>query len=45
MKKTITVLAACGAVLATTVPAHAAPAKDPVRALKSKLVAGHGVRH
>ncbi|MEV4799651.1 hypothetical protein AB0K18_06505 [Nonomuraea sp. NPDC049421] len=44
MKKTITVLAACGAVLATTVPAHAAPVKDPERALKSKLVAGHGVR-
>ncbi|GAB2951607.1 hypothetical protein ACFMQL_40195 [Nonomuraea fastidiosa] len=44
MKETIIALAACGAVLAPAVPAHAAPAEDPLRALKSKLVAGHGVR-
>ncbi|MEV4172702.1 hypothetical protein [Nonomuraea sp. NPDC049709] len=48
MKKTITAtLLTCGALLATA-PAHAAPAqaapKDPVRALKSKLTTGHGVR-
>ncbi|MBB5780643.1 hypothetical protein [Nonomuraea jabiensis] len=43
MKKTITALAAGCAFLATATPAQAAP-KDPVRALKSKLVSGHGVR-
>ncbi|MFI7420749.1 hypothetical protein [Nonomuraea sp. NPDC049684] len=44
MKKTmITALAACACVLTATAPAQAAP-KDPVRALKAKLAAGHGVR-
>ncbi|MGV9378761.1 hypothetical protein ACWDRB_23285 [Nonomuraea sp. NPDC003707] len=43
MKKTITVLVTGCAFLVTAAPAQAAP-KDPVRALKSKLVSGHGVR-
>ncbi|MET7339259.1 hypothetical protein [Nonomuraea sp. NPDC005650] len=43
MKKTITALVVCGALLVTAAPAQAAP-KDPVRALKAELVAGHGVR-
>ncbi|MFI7454097.1 hypothetical protein ACIBQX_41865 [Nonomuraea sp. NPDC049714] len=45
MRKTIIALAACAPLL-VALPAHAtAPkAKDPVRALKSEFVAGHGVR-
>ncbi|MGW5159316.1 hypothetical protein ACWEPN_27885 [Nonomuraea wenchangensis] len=43
LKKTITALAVCGVFLVTAAPAQAAP-KDPVRALKAKLVPGHGVR-
>lgn len=43
MKKTITAMATCGALLVTATPAQAAP-KDPVRALKSELSPGHGVR-
>ncbi len=43
MKKTITALAVCGVFLVTAAPAQAAPT-DPVRALKAKLVPGHGVR-
>ncbi|MFG1948537.1 hypothetical protein [Nonomuraea sp. NPDC048826] len=39
----ITALVACGCLLVGTAPAQAAP-KDPVRALKSKLKTGHGVR-
>ncbi|MBF8191480.1 hypothetical protein ITP53_38460 [Nonomuraea sp. K274] len=39
----ITILAACGALMATGVPAQAA-AKDPVSVLKTKLKPGHGVR-
>ncbi|MFC5818543.1 hypothetical protein [Nonomuraea harbinensis] len=42
-KTTITALVACGCLLAAGAPAQAAP-KDPVRALKSKLASGHGVR-
>ncbi|MFC4121037.1 hypothetical protein [Nonomuraea zeae] len=45
MKKTImTTLVVCGALLVGSVPAQAAAPKDPVRALKGKLTAGHGVR-
>src|ERR1700754_1405690 len=43
MKRVITTLAACGAVLAVAVPAQAAP-MDPVRALEAELTPGHGVR-
>ncbi|MGW0811502.1 hypothetical protein [Nonomuraea sp. NPDC002799] len=43
MKKTITALTACGALLVAAAPAQAAP-NDPVRALKGKLTSGHGVR-
>ncbi|QFY05484.1 hypothetical protein GBF35_01245 [Nonomuraea phyllanthi] len=44
MKKTITVLlTVSGALLVAAAPAQAA-AKDPVRALKAEMVAGHGVR-
>ncbi|WP_155359969.1 hypothetical protein [Acrocarpospora macrocephala] len=43
MKKMITILLAGGGLLMTAVPAQAAPV-DPVRALKAKLVPGHGVR-
>lgn len=45
MKKSMTVLTAtvCGTLLMTATPTQAAP-KDPVRALKAQLVAGHGVR-
>ncbi|MFI7618291.1 hypothetical protein ACIBP6_44445 [Nonomuraea terrae] len=43
MKRTVTTLALCGAVLAAAIPAHAA-SKDPVRALEAKLTPGHGVR-
>ncbi|MER6008322.1 hypothetical protein ABT120_58010 [Nonomuraea angiospora] len=43
MKKMITVALVCGAFLVAAAPAQAAP-QDPVRALKAKLVAGHGVR-
>jgi hypothetical protein len=43
MKKTITALVACGALLVPATPAQAAP-KDPVQALKGKLISGHGVR-
>ncbi|MEU6715210.1 hypothetical protein ABZ897_27405 [Nonomuraea sp. NPDC046802] len=43
MKKTITAMVTCGALLVTAAPAQAAP-KDPVRALKAVLVSGHGVR-
>ncbi|MGI5272396.1 hypothetical protein ACQEUU_24795 [Nonomuraea sp. CA-218870] len=42
-KVMITALVACGCLLAGAVPAQAA-LKDPVRALKSKLTPGHGVR-
>ncbi|MDA0635595.1 hypothetical protein OUY22_19420 [Nonomuraea sp. MCN248] len=42
-KVVITALVACGCLLAGAVPAQAAP-KDPVRALKSELAPGHGVR-
>ncbi|MEU4511176.1 hypothetical protein AB0G05_16925 [Nonomuraea wenchangensis] len=46
MKKTISVLAVCGAFLVGTAPAQAQAApKDPVRVLKSKLTPGHGVRY
>ncbi|TDD46790.1 hypothetical protein E1286_19825 [Nonomuraea terrae] len=43
MKKTMTALAACAVLAVGAVPAHAAP-EDPVRALTTKPVAGHGVR-
>ncbi|MFI7615503.1 hypothetical protein ACIBP6_30185 [Nonomuraea terrae] len=43
MKRTITILAACSAVLAAAVPTQAA-SKEPVRALEAKLAPGHGVR-
>lgn len=43
MKKTITLVVACGALMLAAVPAQAAP-KDPVSALKAQLVPGHGVR-
>ncbi|MGW0805422.1 hypothetical protein [Nonomuraea sp. NPDC002799] len=43
MKKMIILLAACGTLMLAAVPAQAAP-KDPVSALKAKLVPGHGVR-
>jgi hypothetical protein len=43
MKKMITALAACAALSVVAAPAQAAP-KDPVSALKAKLVPGHGVR-
>ncbi|MBT2232594.1 hypothetical protein [Nonomuraea sp. NEAU-A123] len=44
MKKMITALAAaCAALSMVAAPAQAAP-KDPVSALKAKLVPGHGVR-
>ncbi|TMR94760.1 hypothetical protein [Nonomuraea basaltis] len=42
MKKMISALLVCGTLLVATAPAQAAP-QDPVRALKAKLVAGHGV--
>jgi hypothetical protein len=42
-KTTITALVACGCLLAAATPAQAAP-KDPVRALKSELTSGRGVR-
>ncbi|MFD1545340.1 hypothetical protein [Nonomuraea guangzhouensis] len=44
MKKMITSLVACGALLVPATPAQATAPKDPVQALKSKLIAGHGVR-
>ncbi|MBF8194016.1 hypothetical protein ITP53_51750 [Nonomuraea sp. K274] len=43
MKKMITLVAACGALMLAAVPAQAAQ-KDPVSALKAKLAPGHGVR-
>lgn len=43
MKSMITALVAGGTLLVTAAPAQAAP-KDPVRALKTQLVTGHGVR-
>jgi hypothetical protein len=43
MRKTATALAICGALMAVALPAQAAP-KDPVGALKAKLMPGHGVR-
>lgn len=43
MKKMITALAACAALSVVAAPAQAAT-KDPVSALKAKLVPGHGVR-
>ena len=46
MRKTISVLVVCGAFLVGAAPAQAQTApKDPVRALKSKLIPGHGVRY
>ncbi len=45
MRKTIIVLAACAPLLVALPAQAAAPkTKDPVRALKAELVAGHGVR-
>ncbi len=45
MKRMIIItLSAGGALLLAPLPAQAAAPKDPVRALKAKLVAGHGVR-
>ncbi|MGA5763264.1 hypothetical protein [Nonomuraea bangladeshensis] len=45
MKRMIIItLSAGGALLLAPLPAQAAAPKDPVRALKTKLVAGHGVR-
>ncbi|MEV6865031.1 hypothetical protein AB0M44_28975 [Streptosporangium subroseum] len=41
MKKIFTALVACGALLAATAPAQAAP-KDPVHAVKAVLAPGHG---
>ncbi|MGW2222050.1 hypothetical protein ACWCSD_44285 [Nonomuraea sp. NPDC001684] len=43
MRRMITTLAACAALLAGAAPAQAV-SKDPVRALKAVLGAGHGVR-
>ncbi|GAA2821441.1 hypothetical protein [Nonomuraea rubra] len=42
-KTTITALVACGCLVMAATPAQAAP-KDPVRALKSELASGRGVR-
>ncbi|MEW9555821.1 hypothetical protein [Nonomuraea sp. NPDC050783] len=46
MKKTITLVVACGVLALVAVPAHAAHAapKDPVSALKATMTPGHGVR-
>ncbi|MFG2074730.1 hypothetical protein [Nonomuraea maritima] len=43
MRRTVTTLAACGAVLAAAIPAQAV-SQDPVRALRAELQPGHGVR-
>ncbi|MBB6547495.1 hypothetical protein [Nonomuraea rubra] len=43
MRKMITALVACGALLTAAAPVQAVAAKDPVRALKAVLAAGGGV--